>query len=87
MLAILIGVKEQKFEERTFKEQYYFDFNQYQLLHESEVPKKKKLSDRAFNRELTKNNLKVALDFVLSIRQLLQFFGTEVMRGYFGDSL
>ena len=75
MLAILINVDEERFEDRIFKEQYYFNFTKYELLHESDVPKRKKLSDR------------VAIDYILSIRQLLQFFGTEVMRKYFGDSL
>lgn len=87
MLAILINVDEERFEDRIFKEQYYFDFTKYELLHESDVPKRKKLSDKLFNKELSRQNDRVAIDYILSIRQLLQFFGTEVMRKYFGDSL
>lgn len=87
MLAILINVDEERFEDRIFKEQYYFNFTKYELLHESDVPKRKKLSDKLFNKELSRQNDRVAIDYILSIRQLLQFFGTEVMRKYFGDSL
>lgn len=54
MLAILINVDEERFEDRIFKEQYYFDFTKYELLHESDVPKRKKLSDKLFNKELSR---------------------------------
>lgn len=87
MLAVLINVDEKRFEDRDFKEYYYFDFNSYSLLHETSVPDEKKLSDKAFNKELKKGNQHIATDYVLSMRQLLQFFGTEIMRNYFGDSL
>ena len=38
MLAILINVDEERFEDRIFKEQYYFILTKYELLHESDVP-------------------------------------------------
>ena len=34
----VINVDEERFEDRIFKEQYYFDFTKYELLHESDVP-------------------------------------------------
>lgn len=87
MLAIMINVSVNKFEDRDFKERYYFDFNKYRLINISETAIPNIISDKAFNRELKRSNLSVATEYTLSIRQILQFFGTDIMRRFFGNKL
>lgn len=91
MLAILLNTNVQNFEDREFKEQYYVDFNTLQLIHvdESNVNafKDKILSDTRFTREIKRVNPNLTKNYFLSIRQILQYFGTEIMRFYFGDRL
>lgn len=91
MLAILLNTNVQNFENREFKEQYYVDFNTLQLIHvdESNINafKDKILSDTRFTREIKRVNPNLTKNYFLSIRQILQYFGTEIMRFYFGDRL
>lgn len=87
MLAIMMNVDVNKFENRVFKELYYFDFNTYRLMHIGEDVISNTITDKYFNRELKRNNLDVAIEYTLSIRQILQFFGTDIMRKFFGDKL
>lgn len=87
MLAIMLNVSVNKFECRDFKESYYFNFLSYRLVNIDSTNKLNIISDKSFNRELKKGNLNVALEYDLSIRQILQFFGTDIMRRYFGDRL
>jgi hypothetical protein len=87
MLAIMLNVDVSEFENRDFKENYCFDFSLYQLININSVDNPNTISDKSFNRELKKGNLNVAIEYNLSIRQILQFFGTDIMRRYFGDEL
>lgn len=86
VLSIILNVEVSKFEDRDFKEHYYFDFNAYKLYYEGNsniIP----ISDKDFNRELKKGNYNVALEYTLTIRQILQYWGTEICRHYLGDKL
>lgn len=91
MLAILLNTNVQNFEDREFKEQYCVDFNTLQLIHvdESNINtfKDKILSDTRFTKEIKRVNPNLTKNYFLSIRQILQYFGTEIMRFYFGDRL
>lgn len=87
MLAIMMNVDVSNFEDRNFKEHYYFDFNSYKLINTKEATVSNTITDKYFNRELKRGNLDVAIKYILSIRQILQFFGTDVMRKFFGDKL
>lgn len=87
MLAIMLNVDVNKFEDREFKESYYFDFLSYKLVNNNSTSRLNIISDKSFNRELKKGNLNIATEYNLSIRQILQFFGTDIMRRYFGDEL
>ena len=91
MLAILLNTNVQNFEDREFKEQYYVDFNTLQLIHvdESNINafKDKILSDTRFTKEIKRVNSNLTKNYFLSIRQILQYFGTDIMRKYFGDKL
>lgn len=87
MVAILLNVEPEKLEDRDFKENYYFDFNEYKFYHESEIHKSQMINDKEFSKQLKKGNLEVILNYYLSVRQILQCFGTDVMRKFFGDKL
>lgn len=86
MLSVLIKVPIYKFEDRDFKENYCIDFNSMRIVHKSEVPKEYLLSDHKFS----KMNIladSIYNDYYLTIRQLMQSFGTQLMRTYFGDDI
>lgn len=87
MCAILLNVPVEYFEDRDFKENWYFDFNEYKFYHRMIVDKKDMISDKEFSRQLKKGNLDIILQYKLSVRQILQCFGTDVMRRFFGDKL
>lgn len=87
MMAVLLNVPVEKFEDREFKEDWYFDFTIFRLFDSKVVPNYRAINDKVFNKELKNGNLNLAIDNNLSIRQLLQFFGTDIMRRFFGDKL
>lgn len=87
MLAIMMNVGVDRFEDRDFKENYYFDFNNYKLINSKEKTICNTITDKYFSRELRRGNLDVAVKYILSIRQILQFFGTDIIRKFFGDKL
>lgn len=87
MCAILLNVPVEDFENRDFKENYYFDFNEYKFYHRLIVDKRDMITDKEFSRQLKKGNLDIILQYKLSVRQILQCFGTDVMRRFFGDKL
>lgn len=87
MVALLISVPVERLEDREFKEEWYFDFNTYRLYNNKIVPNYRPISDKTFAKELKKGNLNLAVENNLTIRQLLQFFGTDIMRRFFGDKL
>lgn len=87
MLAILLNVPVERFEDRDFKENWYFDFNNYKFYHSYILDKSEIIADREFSRKLNKGDLDVILKYKLSIRQILQCFGTDIMRRFFGDKL
>ena len=71
----------------SFKEYYHFDFQKF-LLYDSRVKTfGNEPTDKVFARELKKENRNLAIEYNLSIRQILQYFGTDIMRKYFGDKL
>lgn len=87
ILSILLSVEVDKFEDRDFKENYYIDFTTLTIHHKDLVDKEKILSDSKFSKLAKDLNPILTEDYFLSVRQLLQYFGTEIMRYYFGDRL
>lgn len=87
MLSTMMNIEVSMFENRDFKEFYYFNFNTYQLLDANKQDVPNTLTDKSFNRELKRNNLNVATEYTLSVRQILQFFGTDIIRKFFGNEL
>lgn len=83
-MGTLINVPYENFEDRDFKENYYIYFPTLEIT--NTPPKTKIISDKKFNRQLQAGNYFVITEHYLSIRQLLQAFGTEVIRTFFGDN-
>lgn len=80
MLADFLNFDYKRFEDRDFKENTYINL---QTLHIEKDPNK--LNDRLFNRLLkSEDTLK---DQTLSIRQIMQYFGTEICQKYFGKEV
>ena len=87
MLSVMMNIDKSKFDDREFKEYYYFDFENFTLYDSRVRHFGKELTDKVFARELRKENCNLTTQYNLSIRQILQYFGTDIMRKYFGDKL
>lgn len=86
MLAVLLRVPVERFEDRDFKENVFVDFNDLTFHRREDLKKYQILSDSKFSRKVKEMSIDVRAN-MLSIRQLLQYWGTNVMRVYFGDQL
>ena len=81
MLADLLNIKREKFDERNFKDNIYVDIATLKIIENPNI-----LSDRQFNK-LLKDAPESILDKHLSIRQLMQYFGTECCQKFFGKEV
>ena len=80
MLAHLLNVDPEKFEDRDFKDNCDVDLSTLKLFKNPQ-----RLGDRTFNKLLkSEESLK---DYSLTIRQLMQYFGTEICQKYFGKKV
>lgn len=86
MLAILLRVPVEMFEDRDFKENVFVDFNDLTFHRREDLKKHQILSDSKFSRKVKEMSIDVRAN-MLSIRQLLQYWGTEIQRRYLGDQL
>lgn len=86
MLAVLLRVPVEMFEDRDFKENVFIDFNDLSFHKRDSLKKHEILSDSKFSRKIKDNTIDVSIN-KLSIRQLLQYWGTEIMRRSLGDQL
>lgn len=77
----------EKFEDRKFKELYYVDFSTLTIYHKQQVEETKILPDNKFSKLAKTLNPKLIEDYYLSVRQVLQYVGTEVLRSFLGDTL
>ncbi len=84
-LAALFDIDPQKFEDRYFKENTYVYFPTLDIT--DNPPAHKKLGDNKFTKFLNNNDYSFLNDFYITMRQLLQVFGTNIMRQTFGDNL
>lgn len=87
MLAVLLNRPVSDFDNREFKEKWYVTFPTLKLVSYLNVPKNKILSDNRFSKMAKALDTSLINNYYLSIRQLMQFFGTDIMRTYFGDGL
>lgn len=86
MLAVLLRVPVEKFEDRDFKENVFVDFNDLTFHRREDLKRYQILSDSKFSRKVKEMSIDVRAN-MLSIRQLLQYWGTEIMRRHLGDQL
>ena len=86
MLAVLLRVPVEMFEDRDFKENVFVDFSDLTFHRREDLKKYQILSDSKFSRKVKEMSIDVRAN-MLSIRQLLQYWGTEIQRRYLGDQL
>ena len=80
MLAHLLNVDPERFEDRDFKDNCDVDLSTLKLFKNPQ-----RLGDRNFNKLLkSEESLK---DYSLTIRQLMQYFGTEICQKHFGKKV
>lgn len=85
-LAALLNIDINRFEDRDFKENYYIYFPSLDIT--NKLPENAiTVSDSKFARLVSNKDLSFIQTSWITIRQLLQVFGTECMRGIFGDRL
>ena len=88
MLSILLNVPVIQFEDRDFKENCYVDFTTLTLHWRHNIGDDSKLlNDSEFSKEVQWLDQKLIREKYLSIRQVMQYYGTEVMRRYFGQNI
>ncbi len=83
-LAILLNKPENWFENRENKEFYYVSLSSLKLYHKDRLHDNIKLSENKFQK-LIKTGDPLPNEYLMSVRQLMQYFGTEVVRKYLGD--
>lgn len=85
-LSAFLNVPVELFNDRDFKENYYIFFPTLQIT--NKLPRHANtLSDNKFSKTLANKDFSFIQTTWITIRQLLQVFGTEFMRGTFGDKL
>lgn len=72
MLAVLLRVPVEMFEDRDFKENVFVDFNDLTFYRRENLKKYQILSDSKFSRKVKEMSIDVRAN-MLSIRQLLQY--------------
>lgn len=84
-LGEIIGINPDRFNDRNFKENYYIYFPTMDIT--NSPPKSKIIGDKKFSRYLQSENFDFIENCYISIRQLLQLYGTNVIRSRFGDKI
>ena len=88
-LAALLDIDIKLFDNRDFKENYYVYFPTLEITNKiyPNMLGYPNISEGKFSRMVNNNDLSFLKTNYITIRQLLQVFGTEIMRNYFGDEL
>lgn len=84
VLAIILNTDVNKFEDRDFKENYFVCGEISKVVPRKLLDDEDILSDNKFTK-LIKSGSPLPPKTWLSIRQLMQYFGTEVCRNWFGE--
>ena len=84
-LAALLDIDINRFEDRIFKETYYIYFPTLEITNKPDYTKV--ISEGKFSRMINNQDLSFLKTSYITIRQLLQVFGTECMRNTFGDKI
>ena len=86
VLSIILGVPVENFENRDFKENWYVDFNNSQI-YSFEDPNIRPLSDKDLSKLIDNNNYHIIKTYTLTIRQCMQYIGTEILRSFISDKI
>ena len=86
VLSIILGVPVENFENRDFKENWYVDFNNSKI-YSSEDPNIRPLSDKDLSKLIDNNNYHIIKTYTLTIRQCMQYIGTEILRSFISDKI
>ena len=86
MLAVLLNIPIEKFNDRAFKEDTCIDLDTLEYSLSAFTQDKHLLSDSKFTKLAKDLNIEI-LSYDLTIRQLMQYYGTTVMRTYFGENV
>lgn len=84
MLASLLNIPVERFNDRAFKEDTCIDLNTLEYSLSAFTKDKHLLSDSKFTKFAKELNPEI-LSYDLTIRQLMQYFGTNCMRKFFGE--
>jgi len=87
MIAELLNVDRASLEDRDFKENYFVDFTTLTVAHRDKLDSSKILSDSKFMKEMNRLGYQLTSTYYLSVRQVMQYFGTEIMRFHFGQDI
>jgi len=83
-LAIILNKPVEWFEDRHNKEYNYVDLSTFKVYESAKIPVECKLSENKFQK-IVKNEETVPENYCISIRQLMQYYGTNVVRRFLGD--
>ena len=87
VLAIILKVRPETFESRSFKENCYVQLDTLQELYTNGIAlPDKTLTDNQFNKYI-KSGEPIPSDYWISVRQLMQYCGTNVLRKFLSDKL
>lgn len=87
VLGIILGIPVEKFEDRDFKENWCVDFDSGKLYLCERVSPEWLLSDKEMSRLLKNGNYQLISKYYLTIRQCLQYIGTNVLREFISDKV
>lgn len=86
VLSIILHIPVKRFNNRSFKENYYIDLKTLDIYNVSNLPAKETLSDTIFAKKAKAFDPDIK-EYLISIRQLMQLFGTEYCRRLFGPDV
>ncbi len=88
VLGIILGVPAERFESREFKENYCVDLNTAKIYYCGSYDcQNKLLSDKELAKLIKNKEYQVINKYFLTIRQCLQYIGTEIMRTFISDKI
>lgn len=86
VLAIILGVPVENFEDRDFKENYCVDFNTSKI-YKCTDENVKLLSDKNLSKLIESDSYHIIKTYTLTIRQCLQYIGTQICREFISDKI
>ena len=86
VLAIILSVDSKKFNDRDFKENHFVNLDNFRIVEKYLLDSDDILSDNKFTK-LIKTGEPLPIDTWLSIRQLMQYAGTEMAQKYLGRNV